>query len=80
MFLPSTHWPHNSGCDSDLDLAFLLDGSGSVTAQGFQQAKGIPPIRVFNIVNLILFIVYIQTLLPSCLLTLPSLPTARVSV
>jgi hypothetical protein len=40
--LPSTHLPCNSGCDSDLDLAFLLDGSGSVTAQGFQQAKGMP--------------------------------------
>jgi hypothetical protein len=28
------------GCDSDLDLAFLIDGSGSVTETGFQQSKG----------------------------------------
>ena len=28
-----------TGCSSDLDLVFLLDGSGSVTEAGFDQAK-----------------------------------------
>ena len=35
------------GCSTDLDLAFLLDGSGSVTPSGFQQAQGESRLRHF---------------------------------